>query len=166
MCQETFLYDFGDGNYRHVNSWNMLLAGAADANNLTQQALQRFTQCRWIIGHTTFQLRGKNSTTELSSSSLMLRCQVMLWCTVGALVRNQRYENNDYATPWLFTVISCETFSSILRGVNGVASPKFCLGPKKFGWSKFLKFGWSKFYVNYTNLFGIPPLKAQNDLKW
>jgi len=55
MCQEIVVYNFGDGNEQHANAWNMLLTGAAEAHDLTQGALRRFTQWRWI-GHTTFQL--------------------------------------------------------------------------------------------------------------
>jgi len=85
----------------------MLLTGTDEANDLSPGALRRFTQCRWI-GHTTFQLWGALFHWIIAApakfSSPMPRCHVMLWCAVGALLRNQRYEITDLASryylPW------------------------------------------------------------------
>jgi len=76
----------------------MLHTGTAEANDLVQETLRRFTQCRWN-GHTTLQLRGGHCHWAIAApakpSSLMPRCQGMLRCAVGALLRNQRYERKD-----------------------------------------------------------------------
>jgi len=59
----------------------MLLTRAVEAKHLAQAAPQRFTQCRWI-GHTTVQLRGGHSTSELSPPQRNLRhqCLGVSWC--------------------------------------------------------------------------------------
>jgi len=66
---------------RHSNAWNLLLTKAVDANDLAQKVLRRFTQCRWI-GHTTIQLRGGHSATELSppQQNLLRQCPGVRWC--------------------------------------------------------------------------------------
>jgi len=46
-----------------ANAGNMFLTGAVEANDLFQEALQRFTQWLWIE-HPTFQLRDGHSTTR------------------------------------------------------------------------------------------------------
>ena len=64
-----FLYFIsGDGNWRKAEAWNLLLAGAVEVNALVQGALRQFTQWHFQlrIEHSTFQLRGGQSTTELS----------------------------------------------------------------------------------------------------
>ena len=63
ICDNFF--DFGDGNWRQVKAWNLLLAEAVEVNALAQETLRRFTQ--WPrVEHQTFQLRGGHSTTGLS----------------------------------------------------------------------------------------------------
>jgi len=54
----------------------MLLTGTVEVNDLAQAALRRFTQYRWI-GHTTFQLRGGHSITELSPPQRNVRRQCL-----------------------------------------------------------------------------------------
>ena len=81
MCQEMIFYNLCDGSSRHANAWNMLLSRAVEAKDLAQGALRWFTQCR-RIGHTTFQLFGERSTTELSPPQRNLRRQFLgvRWC--------------------------------------------------------------------------------------
>jgi len=66
----------------------MLHTGTVDANDLVQEALRRFTQCRWN-GHTTLQLRGGHCHWAIAApakpSSPMPRCQGMLRCAVGTV---------------------------------------------------------------------------------
>ena len=59
-----FFVNFGDGNWRQAEAWNVLLAGAAEVNALALGALRQFTQWLWIE-HPTFQSGGGHFTTEL-----------------------------------------------------------------------------------------------------
>ena len=49
------------------------------------------------------------SSARAKSSSPMPKCQVMIRCAVGALLRNQRHEKKNQAS-WLYSVISCKAF--------------------------------------------------------
>jgi len=51
----VFFYNFGDDNWRQVEAWIVLLAGAIEVNALAQGALRQFTQWLWIE-YPTFQL--------------------------------------------------------------------------------------------------------------
>jgi len=59
----------------------MLFSGAVEVKDFVQGVLWRFIQC-WRIGHTTFQLWGEHSTTELSppQRNLCRQCQGVRWC--------------------------------------------------------------------------------------
>jgi len=59
----AFFKNVGDGNWRQVEAWIWLLAWAA------QEAPRRFIQRLWVY-HSTFTLRGRHFTTELSPLSL------------------------------------------------------------------------------------------------
>ena len=67
---------------------------SAAAHNLP---IERRTLYHWAIA------------APAKSSSAMPRCQEMLWCAVGALLRNQRYEKRDWASydylPWFHAKI-------------------------------------------------------------
>jgi len=87
------LNNFGDGNYRHTNAWNCFLPGKLRWTILpkarcgvtlsigeldTQPSTWETNLYHWAIA------------TPTKSLSPMPRCQVMLWCAVGELLRNQR----------------------------------------------------------------------------
>jgi len=72
----------------------LLLTGEVEANDLAQEALRCCNQCRWT-GHTTFQLWGVHSTTELLPPQRNLRrqCLGLRWCHDVLLGRY--WETND-----------------------------------------------------------------------
>jgi len=68
-------------------------------------AIERRTLYHWAIAF------------AMKASSPMPRCQGMLWCAVGALLRKQRYEKKNYANldylPWFHA----KFVHQVLRGV-------------------------------------------------
>jgi len=66
---------------------------AVEVNDLAQGALRRFAHCRWIGHNLAVERRTlyhRAIATPAKCSSAVPRCQVMLWCAVGLLLRNQR----------------------------------------------------------------------------
>jgi len=76
----------------------MLLSEAVEANDLAQWALWRFTHCQWNGHcHTTFQLKGGHSTTELSppQRNLFRQCLVsgdVMMCSWGVWGTNDTWK--------------------------------------------------------------------------
>jgi len=65
-------FDFGDGNWRQAEAWNLFLASAVQVKLLPKE---RYGDSLSGLEHPTFQLRGGHSATELFPPLLIFKTQ-------------------------------------------------------------------------------------------